>query len=159
LRERWNCSTILLKEVLPLLLSPSPAVTFHVSHALSTITSSGTEASASVQLRALTYAVRWEAGPDFLTSPSEGDRWLVWAASSVRRTILKSCFFRILTDGCRRPKSHRLLFCLRKRPILAHESTPSDELRFGTFSPRIGSRSLGLCVQILTPLHTAKGID
>ncbi|KAH8982598.1 ER-golgi trafficking TRAPP I complex 85 kDa subunit-domain-containing protein [Lactarius akahatsu] len=67
-------------EVLPLLLSPSPAVTFHVSHALSTITSSGTEASA--QLRALTYAVRWEAGPGFLTSPSEGDRWLVWAASS-----------------------------------------------------------------------------
>ncbi|KAI9460993.1 ER-golgi trafficking TRAPP I complex 85 kDa subunit-domain-containing protein [Lactarius psammicola] len=67
-------------EVLPLLLSPSPAVTFHVSHALSTITSSGIEASA--QLRALTYAVRWEAGPDFLASPSEGDRWLVWAASS-----------------------------------------------------------------------------
>ncbi len=75
-----------LKEVLPLLLSPSPAVTFHVSHALSTITSSGTEASA--QLRALTYAVRWEAGPDFLTNPSEGDRWLVWAASSVRGTAL-----------------------------------------------------------------------
>ncbi|KAH9082196.1 hypothetical protein EDB83DRAFT_2336975 [Lactarius deliciosus] len=67
-------------EVLPLLLSPSPAVTFHVSHALSTIPSSGTEASA--QLRALTYAVRWEASPGFLTSPSEGDRWLVWAASS-----------------------------------------------------------------------------
>ncbi|KAH9064332.1 ER-golgi trafficking TRAPP I complex 85 kDa subunit-domain-containing protein [Lactarius vividus] len=67
-------------EILPLLLSPSPAVTFHVSHALSTITSAGTEASA--QLRALTYAVRWEAAPDFLTSPSEGDKWLVWAASS-----------------------------------------------------------------------------
>ena len=82
-----------LKEVLPLLLSPSPAVTFHVSHALSTIVSSGTEASASAQLRALTYAVRWEAGPDFLTSPSEGDRWLVWAASSVRGTALQSRFF------------------------------------------------------------------
>lgn len=78
-----------LKEVLPLLLTPSPAVTFHVSHALSMITPSGSEASASVQLRALTYAVRWEASPDFLTSPSEGDRWLVWAASSVRGTALK----------------------------------------------------------------------
>ena len=80
-----------LKEVLPLLLSPSPAVTFHVAHALSTVTSS--EASASAQLRALTYAVRWEAGPDFLTSPSEGDRWLVWAASSVRGTSRQSGFF------------------------------------------------------------------
>ncbi|KAF8273905.1 ER-golgi trafficking TRAPP I complex 85 kDa subunit-domain-containing protein [Lactarius quietus] len=69
-------------EVLPLLLTPSPAVTFHVSHALSTITSFGTEASATVQLRALTYAIRWEGSPHFLTSPSEGDRWLVWAASS-----------------------------------------------------------------------------
>ncbi|KAH9982364.1 ER-golgi trafficking TRAPP I complex 85 kDa subunit-domain-containing protein [Lactifluus volemus] len=69
-------------EILPLLLSPSPAVTLHVTHALSAITSSAAEASASAQLRALTYAVRWEAGTDFLASSLEGDRWLVWAASS-----------------------------------------------------------------------------
>ncbi len=78
-----------LKEMLPLLLSPSPAVTLHVSQALSATTLFGTEASASAQLRALTFAVRWEAGPDFLTSPSEGDRWLVWAASSVRGIALQ----------------------------------------------------------------------
>jgi trafficking protein particle complex subunit 8 len=77
-------SCLILKEILPLLLSPSPAVNLHVMHALSTITSPGAEASASAQLRALTYAVRWEAGTDFLASSLEGDRWLVWAASSVR---------------------------------------------------------------------------
>jgi trafficking protein particle complex subunit 8 len=77
-------SRLILKEILPLLLSPSPAVNLHVTYALSTITSSGAEASALAQLRALTYAVRWEAGTDFLASSLEGDRWLVWAASSVR---------------------------------------------------------------------------
>jgi hypothetical protein len=75
---------LILKETLPLLLSPSSAVTTHVMHALSTITSPDAEASALAQLRAVTYAIRWEAGADFLTSVLEGDRWLVWAASSVR---------------------------------------------------------------------------
>jgi trafficking protein particle complex subunit 8 len=71
-----------LKDILPLLLSPSPAVNLHVTHALSTI--SGAEASASAQFRALTYAVRWEGGTDSQASSLERDRWLVWAASSVR---------------------------------------------------------------------------
>ena len=75
---------LILKETLPLLLSPSPAVTTHVVHALSTITSPDAEASALAQLRAVTYAIRWESSADFLTSVLEGDRWLVWAASSVR---------------------------------------------------------------------------
>jgi trafficking protein particle complex subunit 8 len=75
---------LILKEILPLLLSPSFAVTTHVMHALSTITFPNAEASALAELRAATYAVRWEASADFLTSPLEGDRWLVWAASSVR---------------------------------------------------------------------------
>ncbi|KAF7339581.1 hypothetical protein MSAN_02172600 [Mycena sanguinolenta] len=50
-------------EMLPLLLSPSPAA----------------------QLRALSYAVRWEIGidtPDFLGSILEGERWLVRAAGN-----------------------------------------------------------------------------
>ena len=55
-------------------------------HALSTIISPDAEGSALAQLRALTYAVRWEASADFLADPLEGDRWLVWAASSVRDT-------------------------------------------------------------------------
>jgi len=75
---------LILKEMLPLLLSSSSAVTTHVMHALSTIISPDAEASALAQLRAVTYAIRWEASGDFLTSPLEGDRWLVWAASSVR---------------------------------------------------------------------------
>ena len=77
-------SYLILKEILPLVLSPSSAVATHVMHALSTITSPDAEASALAQLRAVTYAVRWEASANFLTSPLEGDRWLVWAASSVR---------------------------------------------------------------------------
>ena len=77
-------SCLVLKEMLPLILSPSSAVNLHASYALSTVTSPDVEASALAQLRALTYAVRWEGSPDFLSSPHEGDRWLVWAASSVR---------------------------------------------------------------------------
>jgi hypothetical protein len=75
---------LILKEMLPLLLSPSSAVTTHVMDSLSTITSLDAEASALAQLRAVIYAVRWETSADFLTSPVEGDRWLVWAAFSVR---------------------------------------------------------------------------
>ena len=76
-------SCLILKEMLPLLLSPSSAVNLHVAHALSMVTSPDAEASASAQLRALMYAVRWEGSADFRAS-LEGDRWLAWAASSVR---------------------------------------------------------------------------
>ena len=77
-------SHLILKEILPLVLSPSSVSTTHVMHALSATTSSDAESSALAQLRAVAYAVRWEASADFLTSHLEGDRWLVWAASSVR---------------------------------------------------------------------------
>ncbi|OCH95835.1 hypothetical protein OBBRIDRAFT_767184 [Obba rivulosa] len=77
-------------EILPLLLSPSPALALHAAHALSTLRSSAqvyqsTEAPANVQLRALVYAVRWDIGidkRDFLSPILEGERWLVQAAGS-----------------------------------------------------------------------------
>jgi hypothetical protein len=142
-------SRLVLKEILPLLLSPSPAVTVHVTHALSTITSSASEASASAQLRALTYAVRWEAGTDFLASSLEGDRWLVWAASSVRDVSQQAVISQHSNTYIQRRRNRHLLSCLHMPVISALECMPTDELRFGTFSPQTGLRSLGLCVQAL----------
>ncbi|KAI0639808.1 ER-golgi trafficking TRAPP I complex 85 kDa subunit-domain-containing protein [Trametes polyzona] len=78
-------------DVLPLLSAPSPALSLHADHALSTLRGpqprQGTpfEVPAHAQYRALAYAVRWEAGidrQDFLSSTLEGERWLVKAASS-----------------------------------------------------------------------------
>ena len=40
-----------------------------------------------MQVTALTYTVRWDSGiikQDFLSRELEGERWLVWAAGSVR---------------------------------------------------------------------------
>lgn len=75
------------KEVLPMLLSPSPVVPLHVQNALTSIHPPSPELPAQAQLRALVYAVRWEMGiasSDFSNNVLEGERWLVWAAGNVR---------------------------------------------------------------------------
>ncbi|KAA1467917.1 hypothetical protein DENSPDRAFT_856966 [Dentipellis sp. KUC8613] len=72
-------------DVLPFLLSPSPALQLHAMNALSALRSSNMDLTALAQLRAVLYAVRWEnsiSPLDFLSNVLEGDRWLVWAASS-----------------------------------------------------------------------------
>ena len=85
-----------LQDVLPLLSSPSPALALHADHAIATLTgplprgAAPFEAPAHAQYRALVYAVRWETGinrEDFLSPTLEGERWLVKAASSVRRVF------------------------------------------------------------------------
>ncbi|KAG1875607.1 ER-golgi trafficking TRAPP I complex 85 kDa subunit-domain-containing protein [Suillus subalutaceus] len=72
-------------DILPLLISPSPAVQLHVSHALNIIYPQSAELHSHAQLRALLYAVRWESTltiGDFLSDTLEGERWLVWAAGN-----------------------------------------------------------------------------
>ena len=74
------------QEILPLIISPSPAVQLHVSSALSALYGGSSELSPQAQLRAIQYAVRWEIGidpEDFLGATLEGERWLVWAAANV----------------------------------------------------------------------------
>ncbi|KAF7320299.1 hypothetical protein MKEN_00814700 [Mycena kentingensis (nom. inval.)] len=71
-------------EVLPLLLSPSPTIPLHAANSLSALSPSS-KWSALAQLKALSYAVRWEIGigdQDFLGSTLEGERWLVLAAGN-----------------------------------------------------------------------------
>ncbi|KAF8575503.1 hypothetical protein K439DRAFT_1419748 [Ramaria rubella] len=64
-------------EVLPLLLSPSPALGAHAIYALSILNAS--VSGPSSQLRALVYAVRWAAGVKNLETVG-GERWLDMAA-------------------------------------------------------------------------------
>ncbi|KAF9244569.1 ER-golgi trafficking TRAPP I complex 85 kDa subunit-domain-containing protein [Melanogaster broomeanus] len=72
-------------DILPLLLSPSPAVVMHASYALSAMHPPDSELPPQAQLQALMYAVRWEAGvttSDFVGHVLEGERWLAWAAGN-----------------------------------------------------------------------------
>lgn len=76
-------------DILPMLLSPSPATTLHVTQSLSAIFPSASELPAHAQFQALKYAVRWETSishNDFLSDTLEGERWLVWAAGNSEET-------------------------------------------------------------------------
>ncbi|KAL0579376.1 hypothetical protein V5O48_002652 [Marasmius crinis-equi] len=72
-------------EILPLVLSPSPAIQLHVSNAITALYGGSFDPPPLAQLRAIQYAVRWEIGidsSDFLGDLLEGERWLVWAAGN-----------------------------------------------------------------------------
>ncbi|KAF5375128.1 hypothetical protein D9758_000414 [Tetrapyrgos nigripes] len=78
-------------DILPLLLSPSPALSLHASNAISNLHNAGAEPPAHVQLRGLSYAVRWEIGiegSDFTGDVLDGERWLVLAARSAEEPPL-----------------------------------------------------------------------
>ncbi|RXW19510.1 hypothetical protein EST38_g6333 [Candolleomyces aberdarensis] len=71
--------------MLPLLSAPSPALHLHASNALSALHPPTEELPPQLQLRALLYCTRWEAGidpRDLLSDALEGERWLVWAAGN-----------------------------------------------------------------------------
>jgi len=58
-----------------------------VSTALANLHSTPYDIPPHAQVRALLYAVRWEAGvshSDFISSVMEGEKWLIWAAGIVR---------------------------------------------------------------------------
>ena len=75
------------QDILPLVTAPSPALALHAANSITALQTLATEKPALAQMRALTYAVRWEMGidmRDFLGDILEGERWLVHAAGAVR---------------------------------------------------------------------------
>jgi hypothetical protein len=74
---------------LPLLLTPSPAVSLHASHAIKSLHPTP-DLPSHAQLRAVKYSVRWDIGinkEDFIGNLLEGEQWFVWAAGSVRSLL------------------------------------------------------------------------
>ena len=110
------------KEVLPLLLSPSPVIQLHAQNALMGIHPPSHELPAHAQLRGLIYAVRWEMGiasSEFFSSVLEGERWLVWAAGNVRFVLLDSSSTQ--TNLLRTDQGRRTTICTSTCP-----SCPSE---------------------------------
>lgn len=72
-----------------MLLAPSLTLEAHAAYALAPLTTGsalggrdGVRVGAAAQLKALTYAIRWEQGVGELARMG-GEKWLVWAAGSV----------------------------------------------------------------------------
>lgn len=131
------------QDMLPILLAPSPALPLHAANALSGMQLQVSDPRPHEQLTALKYAVRWEVGmstSDFLNSPVEGERWLVWAAGNV----WYSSFTNGRAETFNSQKSRLRLYCWR----MPHSSVLESRLRggqlFGTFPQRTGSKSVAL---------------
>lgn len=76
-------------DILPMLLAPSLTLEAHAAYALAPLTTGsalggreGVRVGAAAQLKALTYAIRWEQGVGEIGRMG-GEKWLVWAAGSV----------------------------------------------------------------------------
>jgi len=95
-------------------------VGLHAKHA---ITSINTSYPASMLATALTYTVRWDVGiakQDFLSRELEGERWLVWAAGSVRFYPVCGIGLSRVSDARKavlylRPKKHLQPYCSHTR--------------------------------------------
>ncbi|EGO05173.1 hypothetical protein SERLA73DRAFT_68802 [Serpula lacrymans var. lacrymans S7.3] len=97
-------------DILPLLSAPSPTVPLHVSNALSSLFASSVELPSLSQLRALTYAVRWEIGishTEFSGKILEGERWLVWAAGTAEEPPSALLLAQAAMLSARKPASRR----------------------------------------------------
>jgi hypothetical protein len=105
-----------------MLLSPSPTVPLHAQSALTTIHPNMADLPPLAQIRALMYAVRWEAGiatQDFLSSTLEGERWLVWAASNVCFIFFLALEHNLTILLEVRQRRSRQPYCWLRRPFLA----------------------------------------
>lgn len=151
------------------MLSPSLALSLHASNSIAALQGLASERPALAQLRALSYAVRWDIGIDqqeFLGSVLEGERWLVHASGAVRlhskcvfpgalavfkhgcasgKTLIDSdTYSSSLHDMCSRQKNHQLHCYLDMLLISARGRTPEEEPRYGISSPPIDWRNLEL---------------
>ncbi|XP_006454644.1 hypothetical protein AGABI2DRAFT_182617 [Agaricus bisporus var. bisporus H97] len=72
-------------DILPLVVSSSPALSLHAATSLAVIYAGNQELSPQALSRALIQAVRWETGiptQEFVNNVLEGERWLAWAAGN-----------------------------------------------------------------------------
>ena len=144
-----------LKDVLPLLLAPGPAIALLASNAIQAVHTQFAHSPALAQFRALAIAVRWDISidsKDFLGNVLEGDRWLVQAAGTVRPYSLRimpfaPCVARSTRMGfgganrlkvTSRQKSHQLRYYLLMQRFLVTRRMREGEQPYGTYQQQIG---------------------